>query len=171
MLWPFLSPQLTATDPFATWCKCLYKYAWSTQETRRTERDWSQAHMMFPSSKVSDIKASGQCFCPQACPIEHFYTVLGIRACCNCVRLLIFARAEADQIRVTPQAPWSREKRIKKSVFDSPFILIAAMLRCNQGALSQPFLYTSIFHAQLCLEPWAASWNRDLGHGGCYNTI
>lgn len=100
--------------------------------------------------KVSDIKATGQCSCPLAGPIEHFYPVLGIRACCNCVRLLIFARAEADQSRMTRQA---REKRTKKSVFDTPFVLIAATLRRNQGALPQLFLYTSIFHAQLCLEP------------------
>lgn len=60
--------------------------------------------------------------------------------------LLIFARAEADQ--------WSRiKKEDKKGVFDNLFVLIAAMLRRNQGDLSQPFLYTYIFHAQLCLEP------------------
>lgn len=39
------------------------------------------------------------------------------------------------------------------SVFDNLFLLIAAVLSCNEGALSQAFLYTSIFHAQLCFTP------------------
>lgn len=115
MLWPFLSPQLTATDPFATWCKCLHMYA----SFRRTEQDRSQARAMFPSSRVSEIKASGQC----SCPIEHFYPDLPIRACRhrNAARVSLYI----CQGRGWPEpydtaGSWSREKEDKKELIWQP---------------------------------------------------
>lgn len=118
------------------------------------------------SPQVSDINASGHCSCPLTRPIEHLYHVLGICTCFIQNAARAPARTQADQSCMTQQTPGTGKRGQKKSVLN-----VYYNVYCNEGALSQSFFYTSIFHAQLCLEPWAVSWNRDLGHGGCYNTI
>lgn len=80
----------------------------------------------------------------------------GLNQNAACVSPIIFQhqdRLEAYEM----SGPWSQKKRVKKSVlnsgFNNLFLLIAAVLSCNEGALSQAFLYTCIFHAQLCFTP------------------
>lgn len=154
---------LTATDPFGTWLVpvhfCfLYIHAFTQFSTNKylyqSEKKKTQIRRKLSSERSCSLCYWDKPYHARVSPIHQDQ-----------------GRLEADETL----GPWSQKKEVKKSVlnfvFDNMFLLIAIVLSCNEGALSPAFLYTSIFHAQLCFTSWAASWNRDLGYGGCYNTI